>query len=106
MQISVVGRHLELTEVERSHAEAEALKLARFFDGINEFKITFTREHGAIRAEVVCRVSGGATLVAVEKGRTIDQSLEFASDNMVRQIKKYKAKLRSRRPPPPSALEK
>ncbi|MFW6163203.1 MAG: HPF/RaiA family ribosome-associated protein, partial [Planctomycetota bacterium] len=48
-------------------------------------------------AEIVCMVSGGKTLVATETGSTIHESLEFASDNMARQIKRYKGKLRDRR---------
>jgi len=97
MLVNVVGRHISLGEDQAAHAEAEAQKLARFFDGINEVRISFDREHDDFKAEIVCAVSGGKTLVAVETGRTVHESLEFASDNMARQIKKYKAKLRDRR---------
>ena len=98
MQVEVIGRHMSLGADQVTHAEAEAEKLGKFFDGINEVKITFEREHNEHKAEIVCMASGGKTLVAVERGRTIHESLEFASDNMARQIKKYKAKLHDRRP--------
>ena len=97
MQIAVVGRHMSLGKDQMEHAEGEATRLAKFFDGINEVKITFDREHDLLRAEIVCIASGGKTLVAVEKGRSVHESLEFASDNMARQIKKYKAKLHDHR---------
>ena len=97
MQVSVVGRHLSLGEDQVAHAEAEARKLGKFFNGVNEVRITFGREHDELLAEIVCMLSGGKTLVAGERGRSIHESLEFASDNMARQVKKHKAKLRDRR---------
>jgi len=97
MLVNLVGRHMSLGEDQAAHAQAEAEKLGKFFDGINEVKITFTREHEDLKAEIVCTVSGGKTLVAVGTGRTVHESLEFASDNMARQVKKYKAKLHDRR---------
>ena len=97
MQVNVVGRHMSLGDDQTAHAEAEAEKLGKFFDGINEVTVTFNREHDDITAEIVCAASGGKTLVAAETGRTIHESLEFASDNMARQIKKYKEKLHDRR---------
>jgi ribosomal subunit interface protein len=97
MVIDVVGRHLSLAPEQRAHARAEAEKLGKFFDGINEIDITFEREHEHVKSEIVCRVSGNKTLVAVEQGATVDEALEFVSDNMARQIKKHKAKLHDRR---------
>ncbi len=97
MLVNLVGRHMSLGEDQAAHAQAEAEKLGKFFDGINEVKITFTREHDELKAEIVCTVSGGKTLVAVGTGRTVHESLEFASHNMARQVKKYKAKLHDRR---------
>ena len=98
MLVNVVGRHMSLGNDQTAHAEAEAEKLGKFFDGVNEVKITFDRQHDDGEAEIVCMVSGGKTLVATEKGRTVHESLELASDNMARQIKKYKAKRHDRRP--------
>ncbi len=97
MRVNVVGRRLALGSDEVAHAEAEAEKLGKFFDGVNDVSITFEWEHTAVKAEIICAVSGGKTLVAVESGRTVDEALEFASDAMARQIKRYKAKLRGRK---------
>ncbi len=105
MQVDVIGRHMSLGDDQTAHAEAEAEKLGRFFDGVNGVQITFELEHTErLKAEIICTVSGGKTLVANEHGRTIHEALEIASDNMVRQLKKHKAKLHDRRlhglPPP------
>ena len=97
MHVDVIGRHISLGKDQTAHATAEAEKLAKFFDGINGVRITIEREHDDLKTEIVCSVSGGKTLVAVEKGRTIHESLECASDNMARQIKKHKARLHDRR---------
>ncbi len=98
MQIDVIGRHMSLGDDQTTHAEAEAAKFGKFFDGVNGVQITFELEHTELlKTEIVCTVSGGKTLVAAEKGKTIHESLEQASDNMARQLKKHKAKLHDRR---------
>ena len=105
MQVDIIGRHMSLGEDQTAHAEEEARKLGKFFDGINAVKIAFEREHDDMKAEIICMASGGKTLIAVEKGRTVHESLERASDNMVRQIKKHKAKLHDHRPHPAAREE-
>ena len=97
MQVHVIGRHMSLNPDQMAHAEAEAAKLAKFFDGINDISVTFHREHDDLKAEIVCTVTHGGTLVAIEKGRTVQEAVDIASDNMARQIKKYKEKLRDHR---------
>jgi len=111
MQVNVIGRHMSLGEDQVAHAEAEADKFGKFFDGVNNVLITFELEHAdQLKAEIVCTVSGGKTLVANERGKTVHEALEFASDNMTRQLKKHKAKLHDRRihpatPPPDEETE-
>jgi len=97
MQVEIIGRHMSLGADQTAHAEEEARKLGRYFDGVNDVKITFTREHDVMKAEIICLVSGGKTLVAVENGTTIHESLERATDTMARQIKKHKDRLRDHR---------
>ena len=98
MHTSVVARHMSLSDDERTHAEAEAEKLGKYFDGVNEVKVTFVLEHDDVKAEIVCMVSGGKTLVAHDSGSTVHASLELVADNMARQVKKHKSKLRDHRP--------
>ena len=59
MRVNVVGRHLALSNDEVAHAQAEAEKLGKFFDGVNDVSITFEREHTVIKAEIICTASGG-----------------------------------------------
>ena len=89
---------MSLGDDQVAHAEAEAEKLGKFFDGVNGVRITSELEHTELlKTEIICTVSGGKTLVATEKGKTVHEALERASDNMARQLKKHKAKLHDRR---------
>ena len=98
MQIEIIGRHMSLGDDQTAHAKTEAEKLGKFFDGVNGVRVTFALEHtDLLKTEIICTVSGGKTLVATDKGKTVHESLERASDNMVRQLKKHKAKLHDRR---------
>ena len=98
MQIQIVSRHITLSEDQAEHVRIEAGKLGKFFDGINGITVALQHVHDEFSAEIVCTVSGHGTLVAIETGRTVQEATDTASDNMIRQVKRYKEKLHGRRP--------
>ena len=113
MEVKVVGRHLSLHNDQALHAEQEAGKLAKFFDGLNDVTVTIEPERDRLKAEIICAVSGGGTLVAVERGGSVNEAIDLAVDNMSNQVKRYKAKLHDLRhnrhagePPPEPPADK
>ncbi|MBT3812633.1 MAG: ribosome-associated translation inhibitor RaiA [Gammaproteobacteria bacterium] len=96
MQVSVTGRHVEVTEAMKQHVEDKIGKLKRHFDHVTDVHVILTVEKLEQKAEATVQISG-AKLFADD----IQEDMYAAIDNMVdkldRQIIKHKEKVQSHR---------
>ncbi len=96
MQVSVTGRHVEVTEAMKQHVEDKISKLKRHFDHVTDIHVILTVEKLEQKAEATVHISG-AKLFADD----VQEDMYVAIDNMVdkldRQIIKHKEKIQSRR---------
>ena len=96
MQVSVTGRHVEVTEAMKQHVEDKISKLKRHFDHVTDIHVILTVEKLEQKAEATVQISG-ATLFADD----VQEDMYAAIDNMVgkldRQIIKHKEKVQSHR---------
>jgi putative sigma-54 modulation protein len=94
MRINFTARHFKAPEKVKQYAEKKVSRLKRYYDGIIECEIILDYEKQTQLAEIAIKVYG-QRLVAQEKSEDIYKSIDFAVDKLERQVKKYKAKLRS-----------
>ena len=96
MQVSVTGRHVEVTEAMKQHVEDKIGKLKRHFDHVTDIHVILTVEKLEQKAEATVQISG-AKLFADD----VQEDMYVAIDNMVdkldRQIIKHKEKTQSHR---------
>ncbi|NOY76464.1 MAG: ribosome-associated translation inhibitor RaiA [Calditrichaeota bacterium] len=95
MRISVTARHFKASEQLRSYAENEAKRLKKFFDGIVDCEVVLTKE----RANRVANISIGVNnhkFVATESSENFYKSIDLAVDNLERQLKRFKEKIRTK----------
>ena len=96
MQVSVTGRHVEVTEAMKQHVEGKIGKLKRHFDHVTDVHVILTVEKLEQKAEATVQISG-AKLFADD----VQEDMYAAIDNMVdkldRQIIKHKEKVQSHR---------
>ncbi len=96
MQVSVTGRHVEVTEAMKQHVEDKISKIKRHFDHVTDVHVILTVEKLEQKAEATVQISG-AKLFADD----VQEDMYAAIDNMVdkldRQIIKHKEKIQSRR---------
>lgn len=96
MQVSVTGRHVEVTEAMKQHVEDKIGKVKRHFDHVTDVHVILTVEKLEQKAEATVQISG-AKLFADD----VQEDMYAAIDNMVdkldRQIIKHKEKLQSHR---------
>jgi len=96
MQVSVTGRHVEVTEAMKQHVEDKISKIKRHFDHVTDIHVILTVEKLEQKAEATVQISG-AKLFADD----VQEDMYAAIDNMVdkldRQIIKHKEKTRSHR---------
>ena len=96
MQISVTGRHLDVTEALKSYVESKFNKLERHFDHVTDVHVILSVEKVNQKAEATVQVSG-AKLFAEDHQQDMYAAIDGLIDKLDRQIKKHKEKLTSHR---------
>lgn len=97
MQTKVTARHFELTPEIRAKAEDELEGLTRFFDNIISAELVLDAERHRRMAEMNVKVYN-STISGSAETDDIITAMSSAADKVVAQLKKYKGKLRDKKP--------
>ncbi len=96
MRIDVVGRHIQITDPIREHAESKGSKLVKYFDKVQQ--ITFTifdpDTKGDFKVEVVVDVEHHDDFVSHAVGDDLYGTIDMATQKVSRQLTDYKEKLK------------
>src|SRR3990172_903478 len=93
MNISVNGRHMEVTDALKTYAEEKVGKLEKYLPEGAEALITLGVEKFRHKAEVMIKVNG-ILIQAHEETEEMYASIDKVVDKIGRQVKKYKEKLK------------
>lgn len=96
MQVSVTGRHVDVTDSLRAHVNEKVGKLKRHFNNMTGMHVILTVEKLEQKAEATVQISG-ATLFAEDIQADMYQSIDGMIDKLDRQIIKHKEKTGSHR---------
>ncbi len=96
MQISVTGRHLEVTDSLKAHVESKFEKLERHFDKVTDVHVILGVEKMDQKAEATVQISG-AKLFAEDHQEDMYVAIDNLVDKLDRQIIKHKEKVGSHR---------
>jgi len=89
MQITFTGKNVEVTPSLREYAETKLRKLVRFFDHVQEARVTESVLRGQHTFEVTLIVDG--TLIRAEERSTdMYTSIDLGVDKLERQLSRYK----------------
>lgn len=97
MQISVTGRHLEITDSMREYVESKTPRLAHYYDRIESVDVIVDMESGKNRVELVVRADHKNTFVAQVAADQFNEAVDLVLDKVERQITKHKEKVRHRK---------
>ena len=92
MQISISGKHIEITDAIRRHAEEKLTKLQRYFDIIHSVEVTASLVRNWHVVEITVHADG-VLLRGEEKSPDMYTSIDQVVEKIERQLKKYKGKL-------------
>jgi putative sigma-54 modulation protein len=96
MNITVTGRHFDITGPIRSYAEGKIGKFDKFLSADSDALVTLVVEKYRHKAEVVIK-SNGIQIQAESITGEMYSSIDEVVEKLDRQIRKYKEKLTSRR---------
>lgn len=97
MRINVIGRHLEVTDPIRQHAESKATKLDKFDDIVQQIEIKFWKENSAqesFSVEIVVDVINHADFIAKAEGHDLYLVIDDAIAKVGRQLNDHREKLK------------
>jgi len=95
MRISITARHFKASEQLQSYAENKVKRLKKIFDGIVDCDVVLTKE----RANRIANISVGVNshkFVATESSENFYKSIDLAANNLERQLKRFKQKIRTK----------
>ena len=93
MNITVNGRHMEITDALKSYATDKVAKLEKYLPSGAEAVVTLGVEKFRHKAEVLIKVNG-ILIQAHEETEAMYTSIDNVIDKIGRQVKKYKEKLK------------
>ena len=98
MDITISGRHLEITHSIRKYAEEKASKLPKFYDLIQAIEVILEAgQPKQMRAEVVVVAEHKNKFVATHEGEDMYGCIDQALHKMQTQLTSHKERFRNRK---------
>ncbi|MHC4551366.1 MAG: ribosome hibernation-promoting factor, HPF/YfiA family [Planctomycetota bacterium] len=96
MLFTITGKHIEITDAIREHAQGKVKKLPRYFDSISQIEIIVDGKDGGQQSvEVIVHAEHNDLLVAKEAGADTYTCIDKAVHKLEAQLHKAKEKQRS-----------
>jgi len=91
----ITGRHVDITEALKSHAEEKASKLPKYYSSINQVEVIIDGEQGGnVSVEVIARAEHSNVFIVTETGQDAYRCIDFAVHKLERQLRRKKGKER------------
>lgn len=106
MLITISGKHVEVTDAIRSHAEEKVEKFLKYYNSISQIEVVIEgNEGGNQSAEIIVHAEHNGLMIAKETGTDIYACIDVAAHKMERQLRKAKEKQRGHKAVPGSERE-
>ncbi len=94
MQITITGRHVEVTPAIRDYAQAKVEKLLRFFGRATGATVTLAVEHADHEVEMVLDLARGVRLVGKAAAPDMYAAIDLAEQKLGMQLRRTKERWR------------
>lgn len=97
MQLTVTGRHLQITDSMKQYAEEKAGKLPRYYDRIETTDVILDHQGQSFKVELVVRADHKHVFVAHSDGPDFQAAFDTAINKIESQLHKHKERFRNRK---------
>lgn len=96
MIFTISGRHVDVPEAVRKHAEEKTSKLPRFYDSINQIEVIIGggQGGGGISVEIIARAEHGKVFVVSQTGTDVYLCIDSVVRKLEQQLRRRKGKER------------
>ena len=96
MLFTITGKHIEITDAIRLHAQEKVDKLPRYFDSITQIEVVIEGNEGGKQCvEIIVHAEHNDLLIAKEIGDDTYACIDLAIHKLERQLRKTKEKQRN-----------
>ena len=97
MQLTITGRHLDVTDALRNYVNTKVARLERHYDHITNVQVVLAVDKTAQTAEAIVHAGHGQEIFADAEADDLYAAIDALSDKLDRQIVKHKEKLSNHR---------
>ena len=95
MLFTITGKHIDITEAIKTHAEEKASKLPKYYNSINQVEVIIDGNQGGnMSVEVIARAEHSKIFVGSEAGENCYRCIDMAVHKIERQLRRVKSKER------------
>jgi len=104
--ITISGKHIEITEAMKRHAEEKTAKLPRYYDSINQVEVIIDgSRRGNVSVEIIARAEHSKVFVVTETGEDGYRCIDIAVHKLERQLRRMKGKERDNKHAGPGPVQ-
>jgi putative sigma-54 modulation protein len=93
---TISGKHIDITEAIRRHAEEKTSKLPKYYNSINQVEVIIDGGQGGnTSVEIIARAEHGKVFVGSEAGEDAYRCIDMAVHKLERQLRRIKGKERN-----------
>ena len=95
MLFTITGRHIDITEAMKRHAEEKTSKLPKFYNSINQIEVVVDGSKGGdASVEIIARAEHNKIFIVKETGEDTYKCIDVAVHKLERQLRRKKGKER------------
>jgi len=92
---TITGKHVEITEAIKKHAEEKTSKLPKYYDSINQVEVIIGgNQSGNTSVEIIARAEHSKIFVVTETGEDAYRCIDVAVHKLERQLRRKKTRER------------
>jgi ribosome hibernation promoting factor len=96
MEITVSGKHLDITDAIREYAEQKVSKLDTFYDQILNVEVIADKDHAnEYEIEIIVHVGHHEPFIATKRGDDLYVTIDQARDKLERRLAEHKQKVKN-----------
>ena len=95
MLFKISGKHIEISEAVRKHAEEKTSKLPKYYDSINHVEVIIDASKGGnAGVEIIARAEHSKVFIGKEAGEDVYRCIDLAVHKIEEQLRRQKEKER------------
>ncbi len=95
MLFTISGKHIDITEALKRHAEEKTSKLPKYYDSINHVEVIIdVNKGGNTSVEIIARAEHSKIFIVTETGDDAYKCIDVAVHKLERQIRRKKTRER------------